>query len=197
MTSWRGGLQRWYGIYNFLCASRIRQTEVSSAHLPSFRFARHRFPKRVVLLCNQITTTSAYFHPLLATVKIGNPTLVILIKGLKGKAVLSVHLPWSSLSIPYCRPLLVKDVRGNCGDKQSDLMMACVSAASDVICAQVTIIGKVIAYHEGPTRVLLEVHDGTGAMEVCSWVDDVDSQVGWGAISRQGGGRGFGVKGTP
>ncbi|GLC36824.1 hypothetical protein PLESTB_000779100 [Pleodorina starrii] len=41
----------------------------------------------------------------------------------------------------------------------------------------VTIVGRVTSYQEGPTRILLQVHDGTASMEVCSWVDDVDSQA--------------------
>ncbi|GIL86339.1 hypothetical protein Vretimale_13675 [Volvox reticuliferus] len=41
----------------------------------------------------------------------------------------------------------------------------------------VTIIGKVTSYQEGPTRVLLQVYDGTGSIEVCSWVDDMDLQA--------------------
>ncbi|KAG2454687.1 hypothetical protein HYH02_000525 [Chlamydomonas schloesseri] len=41
----------------------------------------------------------------------------------------------------------------------------------------VTIVGKVTSYREQSTRVLLQLHDGTASMEVCSWVDDADMQA--------------------
>ncbi|KXZ44786.1 hypothetical protein GPECTOR_62g901 [Gonium pectorale] len=41
----------------------------------------------------------------------------------------------------------------------------------------VTVVGKVTSYQEQATRVLLQLHDGTASIEVCSWVDDVDAQA--------------------
>ncbi|GFR52988.1 hypothetical protein Agub_g15677 [Astrephomene gubernaculifera] len=41
----------------------------------------------------------------------------------------------------------------------------------------VTIVGRVTSYQEQATRVILQVHDGTSAMEVCSWIDDADAHA--------------------